>query len=709
MNQAINKIEKSIVFILIIFFPLSNIIAQKGILIDDVMKGKYSVRKVIMMKWRPGTSDFTYIKDNALQYDGTDVKAPQTLITLSDIASETDSKVSRFPSYLWINQHELVLVLERNILVYDLETNRFTTKIILPNKALNIDLNKNFSAAYTIDNDLWIIDSAGGKRQITRNESGILSGREYVYREEWGTSSATFWSPTGKYLAFYEDDQRDIPDYPLLDFTGSTAVVKTIKYPFTGKANERVRLGIYNISTGETLFLNTGTEDQFLTNPSWSPDEKTMYVSIVNRAQNRVVVRKFDVSTGNTSADVIIDSSNTYVEPRYPLYFLNNNKDEFIFISRRDGFQHMYLYNRNGKLLRKIDPGNHELVEFKGLDEKKETVYFTAVDVNNPTEQHFYKAILKNSNVVRLTSEPGVHNASFNGKGLFIDSLSSNKTPFTFSIKTDKNELVKTFFTTQNPVEPSIFPSTQFVTILAADGKTLLHGNLIKPADFDSSRKYPVFIYVYGGPRLQVVQNSWSIGLPLIMASKGFIVFFLDNRGTANRGQVFESSIYRQMGSVEVQDQLKGVEYLKSLPYVDTSNIGVHGWSYGGYMTLKLMEAAPGTFRYGIAGAPVTDWKNYEIMYGERYMDTPSDNAAGYLSSSTLNDAQKIKGSLLLLSGGIDYKTVPKNIADFLNACITQNVYIDFFQFPNHDHDIDGTDKTYLLKKICNYALEKSK
>jgi dipeptidyl-peptidase-4 len=366
----------------------------------------------------------------------------------------------------------------------------------------------------------------------------------------------------------------------------------------------------------------------------------------------------------------------------------------------------MYRYTGNGVCLGQIDPGKHEVIDIQRCDPSGNVIYYMASEYDNPTERHAWKADIRTSKNTRITSIPGVHTVSVSDDGLVIDSLSSLTIPLDYNILNRDGKKIKQVYSGKNSTQGYDIPRTELLTITAADDSTKLYGSIIKPENFDSTKQYPLLVYVYGGPRVQLITNKWTMNtglLPYMMASQGFVVFVLDNRGSMARGAAFEQCTFRNLGSCEVQDQLRGIAFMKTKRYIDSTRIGVYGWSYGGYMTLKLMELAPDVFKVGISGAPVTDWKNYEIMYGERYMDTPEQNPEGYEKSSTLNDVKNIKGKLLLIGGGLDYKTVPKNIADFLNACIEHNVYIDYCTFPNHDHDIGGKDKGYLIQKMIDY------
>jgi len=685
--------------------------SQEELKIDEYIQGKYAVRKVSNICWRPNSTCFSYIKENSLCMNDVAALAPRKLLTAKELSESIGEPVAAFPLFQWQNTDDLTILLKHSIISYHVPTGKIKKTVQLDGNADNVDVAGNLSVAFTVGNNLWVKDTNGMATPVTNNEKGITSGGTYVYREEFGTSKATFWSPRCNFLAFYENDERRIPDYPLVDYKGNNATVTTIKYPFAGGESQKVRLGIYNMATGKTKFLATTTGDEYLTNITWSPDESSIYVLAVNREQNHLVLKKFNAKTGELSARLFEESSKKYLEPRFKLYFLGNDSS-FIYMSRKDGFQHMFLYKSDGTFISQIDTGMHEVVNISGFDKTFENVYFTAIEASNPLEQHLYKCNISTGARTRITREPGFHNPCVGQNGYIIDSASSIKDPFSMKVIDEQGNVITDIHTSKNPFSSYRYPGCKFVNITAADGTTKLWGCLLLPGAFDSTRKYPVIHYVYGGPQVQLVNNNWynNVGFqPYYLASKGYIVFILDPRGSANRGLEFESATFRQLGTVEVADYLEGIKFLKQKSFVDPERIGVYGWSYGGYMAIKLMEEASDIYKAGVAGSPVTDWKYYEVMYGERYMDKPQENPEGYKTSSTLYETGKIHGKLLVLGGGLDYKTVPLNIASFLNACIDQKTQVDYFSFPGHEHGVVGIDRGYLLDKITSFMDENLK
>ncbi|NPA68564.1 MAG: prolyl oligopeptidase family serine peptidase, partial [Chlorobi bacterium] len=545
--------------------------------------------------------------------------------------------------------------------------------------------------------------------QITYDENeGIVNGSDYVHRQEFGINKGIFWSPQGNAIAFYRKDETMVADYPLVDITTRIASVKNTKYPMIGEKSEEVTLGIYNLNTGKTVFCNVTdfTKEHYLTSITWRPDEKYIFIGVLNRKQNHLKMNMYNAATGAFVKTLFEEKNPKYVEPEHPLYFLPGSNDKFLYYSERDGYDHLYLYNTDGKLLKQITKGNWLVLDIKGFDKKGENVFITSTE-ESPIEKHLYKVNIKTGKRTKLTTEKGTHKIVLsNSKKYFFDSYSNTETANNNLICDTKGKILKEILNATDPLDDYDLGKMTIGTIKAADGKTDLYYRLITPPDFDPNKKYPVVVYVYGGPHAQLVTNSRLAGARLwnfYMAQKGYIMFTLDNRGSENRGFEFESIIHRQCGQNEMKDQMKGIEFIKSLPYADTSRIGVHGWSYGGFMTTSLMTNYPETFKVGVAGGPVIDWKYYEVMYGERYMDTPEENPEGFEKTSLLNKAGNLKGRLLMIHGYVDPVVVPQNSLDFIRSCIKAGTDIDYFLYPESEHNMRGKTRVHLMKKVTRY------
>jgi dipeptidyl-peptidase-4 len=467
-------------------------------------------------------------------------------------------------------------------------------------------------------------------------------------------------------------------------------------------------LGIYNIANKITTYLKTtGPKDHYLTNVAWSPDEKFIYLAELNREQNFMQLNEYNASTGEFVRTLFEEKDEKYVEPLHEMQFVPGNAKQFIWQSRRDGFTHLYLYDISGKMIKQMTSGPWEIKLLNGFDAKGERFFFHA-NSSGPVTQDFYSVSLKTGEIKKLTNGEGTHICALDASGnYFIDNFSSVYIPREYNIVNTKGKSVN-IFKAENPIKDYKLGRWNLFTIKNNEG-TDLYCRIFKPVDFDSTKKYPVLVYLYNGPHSQMVTNTWMAGGELwyqYMAQKGFIVFTLDGRGTSYRGKVFEQAIHRQLGTKEMEDQLKGVDYLKSLPYVDANRMGVHGWSYGGFMTTSLMTRNAGVFKVGVAGGPVIDWSYYEIMYGERYMDMPSENKEGYEKNNLLNHVDKLKGKLLMIHGAQDPVVVWQHSMMYVKKAVDKGVQMDYFVYPGHEHNVLGKDRAHLMEKICNYFID---
>lgn len=571
----------------------------------------------------------------------------------------------------------------------------------------NMDLCiENQRVAYTIDNNLYISDESQPWEVAKDQDKNIVNGQA-VHRNEFGINKGTFWSPGGNYLAFYRMDESMVGDYPLVDISTREAELKSIKYPMAGMTSHEVTVGVHSLSSRRTVFLKTGEpKDRYFTNLSWSPDEKFLYIAELNRKQDTCTVNCYNVQTGVMERTLFTETNEKYVEPVNPMLFLKRNPEQFIWQSKRDGYNQLYLYRTDGALIRKITSGKTDILQLIGLDEKEQFVFVMSNELN-PVETQIYKINIETGEKTQLTYESGVHSASLSPSGNYLlDQYSNKETPLNQVLIRTGNKKSVVLQKASDPYAGYQLPVVSLGSVKAADGVSDLYYRLVRPVNFDPSRKYPVVIYVYGGPHSQMIKNNWLAGMrgwDIYMAQKGYVVFSMDNRGTANRGLAFENVIHRNLGANETADQMEGVAFLKSLPYVDSERIGVHGWSYGGFMATNMILRHPETFKAAVAGGPVIDWKYYEVMYGERYMDTPQENEQGYENVSLLNLAGNLKGRLLLIHGDEDPTVVWQNSLAFLKACITARTYPDYFVYPGHGHNMAGPDRVHLHEKITRY------
>ena len=598
---------------------------------------------------------------------------------------------------------------DNHIITYDFKKNRIVSSVPYDEKDGGFDFNKDQSYVAVNNGDrLFIIDKAGKRSEVsTGNQSDIVWGQA-VHRNEFGIDKGTFWSPDGKRLAFYRMDQSMVTDYPLVDISARTATLQNIKYPMAGMTSHEVTLGIFDPETGKTVYMETGEpKDHYLTNISWTPDNKSILIAELNREQNEMALNRYDAITGKRMQTLFTESSDKYVEPEHTPFFLPGQNDLFIWQSKRDGYNHLYLYNLNGELQRQLTAGEWMVTNLLRSDEDGKKIYFTSTEVS-PIESHLYELDLQSGKRKQLTSgSHGMHYTKLNASGTwFYDRYSSLNNPGTSVLRTVAGKKTVNLVQAENPYKEYALPEIELGTLKAADGETDLYYRLTKPVGFDPEKKYPVIVYLYNGPHAQLVNDSWMgaiRGWDIYMAQKGYVMFTIDGRGSANRGTAFEQAIHKHLGEEEGKDQMKGIEFLTSLPYVDANRIGIHGWSYGGFMTTYMMLTYPEIFKVGVAGGPVIDWNLYEVMYGERYMGQPSTNPEGYANSNLLNKAHNLQGRLLMIHGDMDPVVVMQHSLQFLKKSVETGVYPDYFIYPGHEHNVRGIDRVHLHEKITRY------
>ena len=571
------------------------------------------------------------------------------------------------------------------------------------------------ATAYVDDHQLFVVDGQGKKHQLSTDGSREIVFGQSVHRNEFGIEKGTFWSPDGQRLAFYRMDQSMVADYPQVDIDPRIASYEPDKYPTAGETSHQVTVGVYDITTNKTIFLNTpiiqnnqNNQDTpvYFTNIAWSPDSKTIYMFELNRDQNDCRLVSYDAITGEKKAELYRETSEKYVEPMHPIQFLPWDDNLFILQSQLDGYNHLYLYNIKGELVKQLTSGTFVVQEVLGFNKKDKSIIISSNEAN-PIQHNTYAVDIKTGKRTLLDNGKGSHHAVLSESGLyFYDKYSEPDVPRNIDVVEVKTAKAQRLLTAEDPWKGYQQPIFECGTIKAADGKTDLYYRMVKPHDFDATKKYPTVIYVYGGPHAHNVEAAWhwySRSWETYMAQKGYIVFILDNRGSENRGRDFEQVTFRQLGQIEMQDQMKGVDYLRSLPYIDMDRLGVHGWSFGGFMTISLMTNYPDVFKVGVAGGPVIDWKWYEVMYGERYMDTPQTNPEGYEKTSLIAKAKNLKGKLQIITGYNDDTVIPQHCLSFLKACIEAGTQPDFFVYPGEPHNMRGHASVHLHERITQY------
>lgn len=718
------------ILIALLLLPFSLMAQDKDLTLQDLIPGgknytKFVPKSLAQLQWNGEA--YLYVKGDSLllhQAPKWNEAVALTRGELSDAVQQAGlKKIGRMPRFSIPFQGKPVLAFNTggHRIHFDYVTKQVVANYELKDSWENQDYcAANQCIAFTEGNNLKILTPEKKLKEVTSETAeGIVSGRS-VHQNEFGIHKGTFWSPKGNALAFYRMDESMVSDYPFVNIDARVATAQPHKYPMAGMKSHHVTVGVYHLTQGKTVWLKTGLpKEKYLTNISWSPDEQHIYIAELNREQNEMNLVSYSANTGRREAVLFTEKDEKYVEPQHPLLFLPNHPEQFIWQSERDGYNHLYLYNTQGELLKQLTKGEFVVLSVSGFDAKGETLFYTSTQahplssfMSSPLCVTNWKLDLKKGTSICMNSNAvvgnGVHNVTFSQSGKYmLDTYSSWDIPRKIDlVETRKAEVLKNLLTAANPYEGYDMPEVERGTIKAADGMTDLNYFLVKPLNMDESKKYPTIVYVYGGPHAQLVTGGWMGGVSgwdIYMARRGYVVFTVDSRGSANRGHAFESVIHRHLGVNEMEDQVKGVEFLKSKPYVDADRIGVHGWSFGGFMTTNLMCSYPDLFKVGVAGGPVIDWSNYEIMYGERYMDRPQDNVEGYRDSNLKLKAKNLKGHLLLIHGDIDPVVVWQHSLGFLKACVDANTYPDYFVYPGHLHNVIGKDRPHLHEKITRY------
>ena len=566
---------------------------------------------------------------------------------------------------------------------------------------------KGYPQVFSREHNIYVQTSVGSEPQrVTDDGNRQRVYGEAVHRNEFGINSGIFLSPDKSRFAFYRMDQSMVTDYPQVNTFERVATLEPDAYPMAGMKSHKVTVGVYDIASGKTVWLDLGdVTDRYFTNICWAPDGKTVYLFEVNRDQTDTSLDVYDATTGKKLRTLYTEHSDKYVEPQHPVAFLPWDAGKFILWSERDGYNHLYLYNTDGKLLRQLTQGKYVDQEIIGFCPKTKSVIIRSNELH-PLQSNIF-ALSMNGKRTLLDNGKGVHRGILSDDGTqLVDVYSTPDIPRSYDIINTVKKTRKEYFTAPDPWEGYAVPTYKSGSIKAADGVTDLYYRLVLPPDFDETKKYPTVVYVYGGPHAHNVDASWhwaSRSWETYMAQKGYVLFILDNRGSENRGRDFEQATFRNLGQEEMKDQMKGVEFLKSLPYVDMDRLGVHGWSFGGFMTTSLMTTYPDVFKVGVAGGPVIDWKWYEVMYGERYMDTPESNPEGYARTSLLAKAKNLKGKLQIIIGMNDPTVVPQHALQFLDACIKAGTQPDFFVYPGEGHNMMGHSSVHLHERITQY------
>lgn len=683
-----------------------NVKGDKVLTMEEAVIGANLRSRTKQVKWQGNRNVLTYTEGVNLIGESADKGQKTVLLNADDLNRMLGKELKAFPRHEWKDGTTLSFMLDGKYYEADVQSKELKRTVTLPEGFANLTASGKGVFAYTRGNNLYYLDEEGKEQAITDDKEPHIVNGQAVSRNEFGVWEGMFWSPDGKKLAFYRKDDSAVGTFPLLDITTRTGSLNEIKYPMAGMSSEKISLGIYDLTTGRTVFLDVQDFDpeRYLTNIAWSPTSDQVYVQVLSRTQKHMKLNCYSAKTGAFVKTLLEEKNDKYVEPQTPIVFLKKDPGKFIYrTNNRDGYYNLYLVNTDGKVQKRITAVNAD-VSLVGEDGKY--VYYTSAEVS-PIDNHLFRVDLKSGKKQRLTRAEGWHTVKMSADmAWFVDEYNSLHVPGVVAVTQNTGKELRELDRADDKTAAYNFGEVILGTVKTEDGKFDLFYRLVKPMDFDPAKKYPVLLYVYGGPHSQLVTNTWKGGLRLwemYMAQRGYVVMVLDNRGTLNRGAEFEKAIHGQCGQLEMTDQMMGINYLKSQPWVDAERIGVHGWSYGGFMTISLITNYPDVFKVAVAGGPVIDWKWYEIMYGERYMDSPDVNPEGYEKVSLLNKSKDLKGKLLICQGAIDPVVLWQHSLSFVRECIKHNVQVDYFPYPRAEHNVRGRDRIHLMQKVTNY------
>lgn len=566
--------------------------------------------------------------------------------------------------------------------------------------------------AFVKENNIFIKDIINNTElQVTYDGeiNKIINGAtDWVYEEEFAFDNGMQWNASGNKIAYYRFDEEKVPEFSMDLFTDLYPSQSQFKYPKAGETNSTIELFIYDLDSNKTTKANINTKEEFyIPRIKWTLDENVLSVQKMNRHQNQLDFILVDAKDGS-SQTIFTENDAAYIDITDNLTFLNDGK-YFIWTSEKSGYNHIYLYNLKGKQVRQITKGNYDVTDFYGIDESNNTVYFASSE-RSPMHRDVYAVQLNGKNKKILTNKIGTNSATFSKNyKYFINQYSNANTPYYFSLfdaKGNEVRMLKDNSNLNNSLAEYALSQKEFFNFKTTEGIDL-NGWMMKPHNFDETKQYPVFMYLYGGPGSQQVTDSWGGSNFLwfhMLTQQDYIVACVDNRGTGARGSEFKKCTYQQLGKLETEDQIEANRYLANLPYVDGSRIGIFGWSYGGYMSSLCLLKGADQFKMAIAIAPVTNWRYYDSIYTERYMRTPQENASGYDDNSPINHVEKLKGKYLLVHGSADDNVHYQNTMEMTNALVNANKQFDLFIYPNKNHGIyGGYTRLHLFTKMTNF------
>ncbi len=713
---------------------------KKSPTLEEIFEGNiFNQRYVRGINWMNDGRYYTSLAEDSatntqslLKYDITTGESVATLVDGSRLANNGTNGTFRFSDYsLSADETKALLTTEEESVyrrsskayfyLYDLKTGELQP-LAEGEKQMYATFSPDGSkVAYVRNNNLYY-KNLSDMQEVAITTDGrfneiIYGSADWVYEEEFSFAKGFFWSPDSRKIAFYRFDESQVPEYNMQKW-GKVSDGELypedykFKYPKAGEKNSVVNILVYHLADKKVVQMQTGEEQNiYLPRIYWTANPDLLAYIRMNRLQNQLELLHADAATGQANT-VITEKADTYVDLDYndKLIYLKDGKG-FLRTSEQDSFKHVYHHKMDGELVRQITSGAWEVSELIGVDEKRNLVYFLSTE-DSPLERQFYSINLKGKNKRKLTNEPGVVSINMNPDfSFYIQSHSSATEPLTVTLhRAPEGELVKTLednAALRQKLETYTLNTKEFFDFTSPDG-TKLNGYMIRPTDFDATKKYPVLIYVYGGPGSQTVLNNFSTTREVwhsYLADQGYLVVSVDNRGTGARGRAFKHLTYAQLGKLEVEDQVHAASYLATMPYVDSERIGIWGWSYGGYMASLATFTNSDVFKLGIAVAPVTSWRFYDTIYAERYLKTPQENAEGYDAYSPITHAAKLEGDFLLVHGTGDDNVHFQNAIALQDALIASGKQFQSFYYPNRNHGIRGGNTSlHLFQMITDFV-----
>ncbi len=694
-------------------------VAQEKLTLEEAVRqqfGKFYPEHLQELNWINGTDNYAFTKNDTL-WKGNALKPELALPLFSktDLSKWSGYTLANMPHMEWINEFEFWYEADGKYFSGSIQNKKVKQTNQLPDGAENASYHpKNGHLAYTIGNNLFV--KTNQVYAVTADPEFIVHGQS-ISRNEYGIEKGIFWSPDGNFVAFYSKDESDVADYPLTNYKTMPATVNMIKYPMAGGKSEKVSLSIFPIKNVGVKDPGTGymtleiTDEQgkksdqfYITNVGWTPNSESLLLAWMNRSTDKMKLMHYSSKDGKYLGEIFQETDSKWVEPDQAPMFIPGKRDEFLWRSYRGECHEYFHFNLKGEILGKVDGWEQEKI--KGFDNsgKWMLVEGRSKDGLNTTA-YLYNTQDKKTSPISLA--PGMHDLSISADGKqILDTYNHLNTPNKSVVLNNNGTIKKELLTSSDKLKDKKIGITEIGSIKGHDG-TMLNYRLIKPTTFDPKKKYPVLVYVYNGPHVQLINNGYLGGASLWMnyfAEKDYLVFTLDGRGSSSRGKQFEQAIHRQLGTAEMEDQMAGVEWLRSQSFVDESKMAIHGWSFGGFMTTSMMLRQPGVFKCGVAGGPVLDWNLYEVMYTERYMDTPTENPEGYKANNMSEYVKNLSGPLLMIHGTDDNVVVMQHNMRFLSTCITNLIPIDFFAYPGHEHNVRGKDRVHLMHKVLDYV-----